>query len=146
MSLHCSLFKFFPWSASSSSPDDKPHLLVRNASAKNFSYVISIKRLCLIHYGSQKLEYRNYYSPLKPPQKASIWKNLWQTNVIPKVNTFYWLLFHKKNIDLWKSKEKMHSRPFFFPLMLTNVLKFVAMVNLHNVSFVLEMMKYNLYL
>lgn len=43
MSLHCSLFKPLPWSASS---------LV--GLAKNFSNVISTKRLCLIHYGSQK--------------------------------------------------------------------------------------------
>ena len=55
-SLHCSLFNSLPWSASSSSPDDEPHLLVQNASAKNFSYVISTKRLCLIHYGWQKSE------------------------------------------------------------------------------------------
>lgn len=61
MSLHCSLFKPLSWFASSSGPDNEPHLRVWNTSAKNFSYVISTERLFLIHYGSQKLEYRNQY-------------------------------------------------------------------------------------
>jgi len=52
--------------------DDEPHLLVRNTLAKNFSYVISTERLCLIHYGSHKLEYRKYDLLL------SSWVIIWQ--------------------------------------------------------------------
>jgi len=50
MSLHFSLFKPLPWSSSSSRPDDEPHLLVQNALAKIFSYVISTKDFAKLNW------------------------------------------------------------------------------------------------
>lgn len=93
-------------------------------------------------WGGPKYFVRNKYlhqlQPFPPSWHSAIWKQIWHSNGIPKVNTFSWLMVNEKILttkNLQKEESKAHLNVLYaFQMKRWSVISSLATVSLSKSS------------